>query len=74
MAWTRYEGRAPADTTLTGAELFGELEAEIRRLNPHFTDVRVGQATAIEDRDMTSQSAKQWYDVTYFAEDPAGAP
>ncbi len=74
MAWTRYEGRALADSTLTGAGLAAELEGQIRRQNPHFTDVRVGQATATAGGDTTSPPAKQWYDVTYFAEDPAGAP
>lgn len=73
MAWTKYEGQALANSTLTGAELAAELEAEIRRQNPNFTDVRVGHARAITDRETAGQQAEQWYDVTYFAEDPAGA-
>jgi hypothetical protein len=73
VSWTRYEGRALADVTLTGAALFAELEDYIRLQHLHFTDVRMGQATATEVYDTTVQPAKQWYQVTYFAEDPAEA-
>ncbi len=48
MSWTRYEGKALADTTLNGGALLAELEGYIRVHNPHLTDVRVEQATATE--------------------------
>lgn len=73
MSWTRYEGRALADATLTGAALLAELEDYIRLQNRQFTDVRMGKATATGTYDTTLQPAKRWYEVTYFAEDPAGA-
>lgn len=67
MSWTRYEGRALADTTLDGEALHAELEDYIRVDNPHLTDVRLERATATEAYD---EPPKRWYDVTYLAEDP----
>lgn len=67
MSWTRYEGRALADTTLDGEALHAELEDYIRVDNPHLTDVRLERATATESCD---EPPKRWYDVTYLAEDP----
>ena len=46
MSWSRYEGKAPAEITLTGAARDAELEDFIRLQNPHLTDVRLEQATA----------------------------
>ncbi|MDM4143151.1 MULTISPECIES: hypothetical protein [Mycobacterium] len=70
MSWTRYTGRALADTGLNGDALHAELEDFIRVDNPHLTDVRLERATAAE---MDSAGpAKRWYDVTYLAEDPEG--
>ena len=74
MSWTRYEGRALANATLTGGALLAELEGQIRLQNPHFTDVRLEQATATDGYDTSVQPPKQWYEVTYLADDSAGAP
>lgn len=68
MSWTRYEGRALADTTLDGEALHAELEDYIRVDNPHLTDVRLEQATATAAYD--AEPPKRWYEVTYLAEDP----
>lgn len=68
MTWTRYQGKALADTTLDGDALHAELEDYIRVDNPHLTDVRLEQATAGEAEG--TKAAKRWYDVTYLAEDP----
>lgn len=66
MSWTRYQGRALADTTLDGEALHAELEDYIRVDNPHLTDVRLEHATAAYD----AEPPKRWYEVTYLAEDP----
>ena len=71
MSWSRYEGKAPAETTLTGAARDAELEDFIRLQNPHLTDVRLEQARAT-DNDVDLQPTRQWYSVTYLADDGEG--
>lgn len=68
MSWSRYEGKASAERTLSGAARDAELEDFIRLQNPHLTDVRLEQATATGDEDMN----RQWYRVTYLADDGEG--
>jgi hypothetical protein len=68
VSWSRYEGKAPAEITLTGAARDAELEDFIRLQNRHLTDVRLEQATATGDED----SNRQWYRVTYLADDGEG--
>ncbi|MDT5410491.1 MAG: hypothetical protein QOG14_2711 [Mycobacterium sp.] len=68
MSWSRYEGTATAEITLTGAARDAELEDYIRLQNPHLTDVRLERATATGDED----SNRQWYSVTYLADDGEG--
>lgn len=72
MSWTRYEGRALASVTLTGATRDAELEGYIRIHNPHLTDVRLEQAIATEDYDTHPQPSSRWYNVTYLADDGQG--
>lgn len=72
MSWTRYEGRALAETTLTGDALFNQLEDYVRVGNPRFTDVRLAQATATDAYDTRVQPPKRWYTVTYLADDGEG--
>ena len=69
MSWSRYEGKAPAERTLTGAARDAELEGFIRLQNPHLTDVRLEQATATGGQLTTN---RQWYRVTYLADDGEG--
>lgn len=64
-------GKAPAEITLFGAARDAELEDFIRLQNPHLTDVRLEQATAI-DNDVELQPTCQWYCVTYLADDGQG--
>jgi hypothetical protein len=68
VSWSRYEGTAPAERTLTGAARDAELEDFIRLQNPHLTDVRLEHATATGDEDTN----RQWYSVTYLADDGEG--
>ncbi|HEX4393614.1 MAG TPA: hypothetical protein VH084_19030 [Mycobacterium sp.] len=68
MSWSRYEGKAPAERTLTGAARDAELEDFIRLQNPLLTDVRLERATATGDQDCN----RQWYRVTYLADDGEG--
>ena len=72
MSWSRYEGRAPADITLTDAARDAELEGFLRLKNPHLTDVRLEQATATDGDDPGGQPHLQWYSVTYVADDGQG--
>ena len=72
MSWTRYQGRALADITLTGAARDAELEGYIRVHNPHLTDVRVERAAAAEEYDTHLQTTARWYNVTYLADDGHG--
>ena len=72
MSWSRYEGKAPAEITLTGAARDAELEDFIRLQNPHLTDVRLEQATLTEADDVDVQPDRQWYSVTYLADDGEG--
>lgn len=72
MSWSRYEGRAPADVTLTGAARDAELEDYLRLQNPHLTDVRLERATATKDYETDIQPGRQWYDVTYLGDDGQG--
>jgi hypothetical protein len=72
VSWTRYEGRALADITLTGGEQLAALEGYIRVHNPHLTDVRVEQATATDRYDARVRSPGRWYEVTYLGDDGEG--
>jgi hypothetical protein len=72
VSWTRYEGSALADATLTGDALLAELEDRIRAQNPHLTDVRLEQATATEVYDAGARPPRQRYNVTYLADDGQG--
>jgi hypothetical protein len=72
VSWTRYEGRALADITLTGAEQLAALEGYIRVHNPHLKDVRVEQTTATGRYDTRVRPPKRWYAVTYLADDGQG--
>jgi hypothetical protein len=72
VSWSRYEGKAPAEITLTGAARDAELEDFIRLQNPHLTDVRLERATLTETDDLDGQQDRQWYSVTYLADDGEG--
>jgi hypothetical protein len=72
MSWARYEGRAPAEATLSGAARDAELEDFLRLQNPHLTDIRLEQATPTEASDTGTGAARQWYIVTYLADDGQG--
>jgi hypothetical protein len=72
VSWSRYEGRAPAEKTLTGDARDAELEGFLRLKNPQLTDVRLEQATATDADDTGSQTHLQWYTVTYLADDGQG--
>ena len=72
MSWAKREGRALADTTLTGDALLAELEDYVRARNPQLTDVRLERATATEEYDAGTQPPRRWYDVTYLADDGEG--
>ena len=72
MGWTRYEGRALADATLTGDALMAQLEDHIRVHNPRLTDVRLEHATATRGYEEGARLPRRWYDVTYLAEDGEG--
>ncbi len=64
MSWTRYEGRAQADSSLTGDALLAALEDLIRAQNPHLCDVRLERATAT--------GGDGGYHVVYLADDGSG--
>jgi hypothetical protein len=68
VGWKRYEGRALADSTLTGAARDAELEGFVRLDNSHLCDVRLESAT---ETDSYAQS-RRWYQVTYWADDGEG--
>jgi hypothetical protein len=68
VTWTRYEGRALADTNLTGDALEAALEDHVRVQNPHLTDVRLESVTATEGYDTGGTPPRRWYRVTYLAE------
>jgi hypothetical protein len=72
VSWSRYEGRAPAEITLAGAARDAELEDFIRLQNPHLTDVRLERATLTEADELDGQPDRQWYSVTYLADDGEG--
>jgi hypothetical protein len=69
VSWARYEGRALADITLQGEALFAVLEDYVRVRNPHFTDIRLEEATADEEYDASVPAGTRWYEVTYLADD-----
>ena len=69
MSWTRYEGRALGDITLTGGALHAALEDYVRVHNPHLTDIRLERATATEGYDTGVQPPGRWYEITYLADD-----
>jgi hypothetical protein len=68
VTWTRYEGRALADVSLTGEALDAALEDQVRVQNPHLTDVRLESVTATESYDTRVTPPRRWYQVTYLAE------
>jgi hypothetical protein len=72
VSWARYEGIAAAEVTLTGAARDAELEDFLRLQNPHLTDVRLEQATPTEASDADTDPPRQWYSVTYLADDGQG--
>jgi hypothetical protein len=72
VSWSRYEGRATAEITLTGAARDAELEDFLRLQNPHLTDIRLEQATATKDYETDTLPPRQWYSVTYLADDGQG--
>jgi hypothetical protein len=72
VSWTRYEGTAPADAALSGAARDAELEDFLRLQNPYLTDLRLEQATAIDSPDAAGGPSRQWYRVTYLADDGEG--
>ena len=72
VSWSRYEGKAPAAVTLAGPARDAELEDFIRLQNPHLTDVRLEQATLNEADGVDIQPDRQWYSVTYLADDGEG--
>jgi hypothetical protein len=72
VSWSRYEGKAPAEIALTGAARDAELEDFIRLQNPNLTDVRLEQATPTDADDAEIQPDRQWYSVTYLADDGEG--
>jgi len=72
VSWARHEGRARADTTLTGDALLAALEDHIRAQNPTLTDVRLEGVNATEEYDARTSPAGRWYSVTYLADDGLG--
>jgi hypothetical protein len=72
VSWSRYEGKAPAEITLSGAARDAELEDFIRLQNPHLTDVRLEQATPTDANHAGVQPDRRWYRVTYLADDGEG--
>lgn len=72
MSWARYKGKAPAEATLVGAARDAELEGFLRLQNPQLTDIRLEQATPTEDPDTGIGPPRQWYIVTYLADDGQG--
>jgi hypothetical protein len=72
VSWSRYQGKAPAERTLSGAARDAELEDFIRLQNPHLTDVRLEQATLTDAGDVDVHPDRQWYSVTYLADDGEG--
>ena len=68
MGWKRYEGRALADGALAGEARDAELESFIRLDNSHLCDVRLENAAATDDHELS----RRWYRVTYLADDGAG--
>jgi hypothetical protein len=72
VSWTRYEGRARAQADLVGDALHAALEDEIRACNPQLTDVRLERATEAERDEIVSSATRQWYDVTYLADNGEG--
>jgi hypothetical protein len=63
---------APAQASLSGAARDAELEDFLRLQHPHLTDIRLEQATPTEDSDTSIGAARQWYVVTYLADDGEG--
>jgi hypothetical protein len=72
MSWARYEGRAPAQAALSGAARDAELEDFLRLQNPQLTDVRLEHATPTDPSDADTGASRQWYSVTYLADDGQG--
>lgn len=40
--------------------------------NSQLTDIRIEHATATGEQDVGAEPVRRWYEVSYFAEDPAG--
>jgi hypothetical protein len=72
VSWKRYEGRALADTALTGDALHAEIEDYVRVHNSHLTDVRVERVTPTGEYDTRIRPPRRWYEVTYLADDGRG--
>ncbi|MGA9492216.1 MAG: hypothetical protein WBV80_18450 [Mycobacterium sp.] len=72
MSWSRYEGRAPAEATLTGEARDAELEGFLRLQNPQLADVRLEQATAVDGDAADNRPDLRWYSVIYLADDGQG--
>jgi hypothetical protein len=72
VSWTRYQGRALADSGLSGGALLAQLEDYVRVHNPQLTDVRLEHATAAEADDPGLVPPRRWYLVTYLADDGQG--
>ncbi len=72
VSWTRYHGRALADTTLAGGARDAQLEDCIRMRNAHLTDIRLEEATATDRYDTDVEPPRRWYEVTYLADDGQG--
>lgn len=72
MSWAKREGKALADTALTGDALLAELEDYIRVDNPRLTDVRLDRAMPTEEYDTGVHPPRRWYEVTYLADDGEG--
>lgn len=66
VSWRRYEGRALAGASLSGAALHAELEDSVRAQHPHLTDVRLEQAMATAEYESPH---RRWFAVVYLAED-----
>ena len=69
VSWSRYEGRALADSRLAGDALFAELADFVRSKNSQLTDIRLERADASGDYDKSVEPARRWYDVVYLADE-----
>jgi hypothetical protein len=68
VGWRRYEGRALADSALTGEARDTELEGFIRLDNSHLCDVRLESALETD----SYEKSRRWYQVSYWADNGEG--